>query len=732
MKKLSIVTSKWPRPGYPLLPALYRRAWLNEPLPQAVLAKAGLPPYTTVGALDELVWEEAENPDALQTLANHVVTLVKARLYFRGAPELADQPVLGGTWHTDVDPRELPFAERTRNALERAGRLEDTQWLSRVTGTELLSLRGAGTVTLLDFATVVEAHEAIVHSQAVELAAVQEEFDRLRGEYPLDSISTKNPRLRGLGLLGPSVGEALINELDNRKCELFPLEASEALSRVATVRSVLRRLETEKLDEALLCLVRETVPVRYVEAIAMRLGWDGKGGSTLEEAAEIAGVTRERIRQIEKNLKEALNTGIYIPALDRALEALDRAADIFEPDAALLLRREEITLDSFLPAGVVSAAKILGRPYRFEVGPDKISVQLPGDTKAKAFKKVLRNLSSINHIASVLELQARIYETEKEEPSLTTVRAYLERYPNVVWLDDDHSWFWVRQAEGRNRVVRQIRRMLAVAGALPLETLREGILRYHRTRGTILPRSVLAGLCRAAGFQLNNGVVSASGHIEVGEVLQGIEATMVSVLKKHGSVMYRTDLEDECVERGVNRHSFYVYLTYSPLLERVAPSVYALRGARVDPAEVAHLSAKGVSTEPALQEYGWTKDGAVWLGYRVKRNILASGVVSVPAGVRNMIGERRLELFTSDGASVGTLVVSITGNAWGITPFIGRRGVEADDTLIIALDIDLEVAIVQAGGKDLLLTYHDGDGWGPRHFLEEVTKPLGDELLSDS
>lgn len=699
---------------------------MDEPLPEAVLAQAGLPPYTTVGALDELVWEEAENPEAIQTLAHHITALVKARFYFRGEPELADRTILGGTWRASVDPRGLPFTERTRNVLERAGRLEDTRWLSTVTAAEFLSLRGAGTVTLLDFATVAEAHEATVSTWEAELEGVQQELDKLRAEYPIDSISTKDPRLRDLGLVGSSVAGALDGEMHNERSALFSLEVN-TLTRIANVRGVLRRLGTEKLDEALLHLIRETVPDRYVDPIAMRLGWDGMGGTTLEEAAEVAGVTRERVRQIQKRLEEELKAVTYVPALDRAIEALDRSAETFEVDAASMLRREGITFDSFLPAGVISAAELLGRSYRFEVGVDKISVQLPGDTKAKAFNSAVRSLSNINHVASVLELQARIYDREGEEPPLETVGAYLKRNPHVVWLDDDQSWFWVRQGKGRNRVVRQVQKMLAVMGTLPLETLREGALRNHRTRGTSLPRRVFEGLCRAAGFRVHAGVVSASEHIEVAEVLGNIEATMVDVLRNHGNIVNRADLEDECISRGVNRHSFWVYLSYSPLLERVAPSVYALRGATVDPAEVAHLVGKDRPRESALQDHGWTQDGAIWLGYRVTKNVLSSEVVSVPAAVRNMIGERRLELFTADGASVGTFVVGKTGNAWGLGRFILRRGVEESDALIIAIDTDLEVAIVQAGGEDLLVAHQDGDGWGPRHFLDEVTKPLDDE-----
>ena len=448
----------------------------------------------------------------------------------------------------------------------------------------------------------------------------------------------------------------------------------------------------------------------------------------MKEAAEIAGVSRERIRQVQKSLEETLQKVTYVPALDRAIETLDQAADTFEQDASFLLRREEIVLDSFLPAGVVSAAKMLNRACRFEVGSDKISVRLPGDTKAKIFKQALKSLVNVNHIASVLELQQRAHDIEGIEPSIEIIKAFLDRHPSVVWLDDDHSWFWVRQGEGRNRITGQICKMLAVAGALPFETLREGLLRHHRTQNTILPRKILIGLCRAAGFRVHEGLVSANERIEIGEVLGEIERTMVDVLKNHGGIMHVAGLEDDCLKRGINRHSFWVYLTYSPVLERIAPSVYAFRGARIDPAEVAHLSDKDEPTEPAFQDDGWTKDGAIWLGYRAKRNIISSGVVSVPARVRAMLGNQKSELFTVDGASVGTFVVNNTGNAWGLTPFISRRGVEEGDSLIISLDTELGIAVVQAGSKDLLLTYEDSNGWGPRYFLDKATQPFADGI----
>ncbi len=50
--------------------------------------------------------------------------------------------------------------------------------------------------------------------------------------------------------------------------------------------------------------------------------------------------------------------------------------------------------------------------------------------------------------------------------------------------------------------------------------------------------------------------------------------------------------------------------------------------------------------------------------------------------------------------------------------------------LTVAIDTELEVALLQTGSKDLLIAYQDGGGWGPHHFLKEATRPFDEELLN--
>ena len=338
------------------------------------------------------------------------------------------------------------------------------------------------------------------------------------------------------------------------------------------------------------------------------------------------------------------------------------------------------------------------------------------------FRLVLKSLSDVNYVAPVAELEARVRDISDGDTTQTMVRSFLDRYDNVVWLDSEHNWFWIQQKEGRNRYVNAAKKILSVTNGVSIETLREGVLRHHRTRRMSLPRKIFEAFCRAAGFHNQNGIVSYPGSLNFSEELAPIEQTFVRILVDCENVAGTGELRDRCLEAGVNRHSFFVYLTYSPVIERIADGVYGLRGAKIDPSHVAHILGNYVRPEKALQDNGWTKDGAIWLGYNVTRSLRDTSVVNVPAAVAKILGERRYDLLATDGSNVGHFSIR-KFNAWGFGSFMDRRGVDLGDTLIITVDTDLEVAVIQSGSAEMLASYQDGDGWGPRRVLEEVTAP---------
>ncbi len=711
----AVTDHSWPRPAHALLPIRYRRMWQGERVPDAVALACGLPSTLRLDDLDSTIWAGVV-PVSLVPLANHILQLITARLYHRSDPEGVSSRILIDGWRPSRPVEEFAFAQRTSNVLSKLSVPANAGWMAEVTAEEFLALRGAGALTLLDFATICEANSdwngpRNSSEKPAELAA---SLEALRAEFPLGSISSRDPRLVNATMGGDTLDDALENSVHSGSPESM-------LAQIRALRHDLDQLARQDLEASLLGVLKAISP-DHVEALAARFGWHGQARKTQQEVGEIIGVSRARAHQIEKRFREKAQDVSFLPALDAAITALTDAAGSFDSEPHTVLQRAGLALSSFDPAGIAVAADIFSKPIRFHAGDSASPFMLEGDSEiAAAVGQVVKGLTDVNHVASVAEVQARVAEAIDIEPPVDDLRALLNRIDSIVWLDSDRDWFW----DGREtRYINMARKILSVSNPIPIESLRSGVLRHHRTNHMSLPRLAFEGLCRVAGFTIVDGQVSDEAPADWKVLLGDVERTIVEVMSRHDDVMMGRDLRDSCVERGINRHSYWLYLSYSPLLERVAPGVYALRGRKVDPSVVAEMSGRDVVRTRPLQDHGWTKDGAIWLAYAVNTNIYDSGVIGVPFAVGKVIGERRLELYAIDGSGMGTLAVGSAGKAWGLTPFIGRRGVDVGDYVVVSLDLDLEVAVVQAGTRDLVLTYEEGEGPGPRRILEAATFPM--------
>jgi hypothetical protein len=155
----------------------------------------------------------------------------------------------------------------------------------------------------------------------------------------------------------------------------------------------------------------------------------------------------------------------------------------------------------------------------------------------------------------------------------------------------------------------------------------------------------------------------------------------------------------------MNQHTFWVYLIYSPILERYASGVYGLRGADISPGEAEALRPRVVRSR-ALVDYGWKKDGVPWIAYPVTENLLRSGVAGMPAGLRDALGEGSWPLVTVDGTTVGKLVCR-GGSVWGMKPYFKRRGADIGDFMVLEIDRRTSVATVRLGGKEIYEQVHE-------------------------
>jgi hypothetical protein len=703
----------YPRSGAPLLPSALESILGDEPVTKQVLHRFSLPGNLQLRDLDERVWSEFPAA-SIEELARQVVAVTAGRF-----PEILASGVLA-----PIDPSGEDLSLRARNALFRSGLLGTPRGALLPLG-ELARQPGVGAKTLLEWliagGLAVSATEVVSKSESPKeraassspSRAVKAAADKLRRARWCQDIHAGDPRLGAqLARLHPRA------ETPSEAAELLAgmsftpgaarIKARE-LREFYALGGKLRRLPLEdELGQILDAVLTGSKTGRV--AVGRRLGFEGASPVTLEEAGRAAGLTRERVRQLELRFMDGVQAAPpWSPVLGRALKTLEELTPVRVFEAEQLLVEKSIVRDSFSIGSLFSAAQALDR-----------QVDLIHDARAgliysatlevtpQTVGREARRLTEHWGAATIDALQNELSDEVGSTVSPSVLRLFLGSVKTFEWLDDDRDWFWIRDVP-RNRLLNQVEKVMSVAGSIALSELREGVGRWYRMEGFRPPREVLARLCEQSGFYSRDGdrIVEGPNLRPWERVLGGVERGIAEVLFEHGPVMRRDDLERIAVEeRGLNRSSFYVNLGYSPVFARYAPGVYGLRGARITAAEVNALIPPRVRTQ-RLVDHGWTSDGRVWLGYKMSTSAVQAGVLSVPSALQEFV--RGSYLLSSDGDKpVGTLVIK-GGHMWGVGPFYRRWGVEENDYVVVKIDIDKRCATIAAGGEELLVRLQEAE-----------------------
>lgn len=444
-------------------------------------------------------------------------------------------------------------------------------------------------------------------------------------------------------------------------------------------------LETELAWFALIAAKRNR---RNAEILISRWGLDGKGGVTLQEAGDRFGLTRERVRQIEARARKLVSArDIKLPMLDKALaiiaaSGIDTVARVEER-----LKESGVSRKAFRIDGILEMAKLQSRDVDFELTTLR-EIRLIGPPKVRSICSRLlseckRRASKIG-VVNVLDLSDSTGHRFGVSVPIEATRRIVGQLKGCSWLDAERDWLWF-PASPRNRLRNQVWKVLSVANGLPVSELREAVGRWHRMQGFAPPKAILSELCnQLSGVSVLNGCVTSTSPPRPEDVLGSVERAFVEIFRDHGGIMRRSDLEAACVARGVNLSSFYVYLGYSSLIEKLGVGVYALRGSKVQPGQVDELRAS-VKRSGSLVDSGWTDDARVWIGYSMSHSTLVSGVVSIPSGLKEVL-EGEYTLVAPDRQVFGPLRCS-DGQAWSLSKFWRRRGGEDGDPFLLIFDL---------------------------------------------
>jgi len=443
----------------------------------------------------------------------------------------------------------------------------------------------------------------------------------------------------------------------------------------------------------------------------MYFGWNGEYGTTLQQIADVVGLTRERVRQICTRIATRMSSRqLAAPRLEAAIREVESLCPRPAEDIERQLQKLGIARTPFRLEGLLNAARILGCRVAFgiiRVRGQRMAIR--GD-EARRIREVIRCSEAAvrsRGTATVREIAMLASEVTSEEVSEDLVTVALECVESLQWLDNDKVWFTVRHVR-KNRVVSRIRKILSVSPEIHVSELRRGVARHRVMDGYAPPSRVLLEMCSKLDWCIVDGdTVRLSTPGTWAFAIRGVERQIAEILRHHGGVMHRNELDAACADAGITSATTQMHLSNSPILDRLAVGIYALRGERIDTTAVERIKRKYSEREWVRLDHGWTTSGAVWITYKLSHAIVSTGVIGLPGAMRQFL-EGKFQLMDSAGVRVGDVSIR-SHNAWGLGPFFRRRDVEVGDTLYVEFDLRARSAIVRVGSTSSLDHMLSGD-----------------------
>lgn len=712
---IDIKSIKWGTPPAPLFPRSLIAVWASYTLPTWVCADTRLPVGTTLAGLHSEIWTTM--PKLNQRLRHFLFFLLKSHIQ-----DIENIRCINRNWPPGLKVSDIGWKTRTRNCLRRQGLLKNEKRLANITFGKLFKIRGMGPLTVLDFSATLEgAMDAYDQFASVDNVTEQISLlNELAEEDWLRQISNQDPRFAPFL---PSNEGTLQDRLD------LLLSEPDALTDIVSnqfspesindIYSKFIEIQDKLLEDSLLDFLKLVLKTNEekLDMLAARLGWNGKKPTTLQKSGDKIGLTRERVRQIQRRFLNHLpNHEVFMPMVDKALETLERCVPLTLDQASKTLLDAGISKTMFSPHSLLDAARLLGKKTSLNICKTRTGKMLVNDSHTQLVQmiptmayKLAGQSGATNVFQMRFALESKGHNIEESE-----LRRLLHTNKKLDFLDSD--WFWCPDVPiERNRLRNVTRRILSVNTPQSLQNIREGARRQYRYRATSHARyktltlppieTIKTLFFRHPDFKVENNFVYSSTPLEYKTELGETERIMVEVLRSSpAGIMDRNSFEQGCVDHGMNENTFSVYSTYSCILEHVDIDIWKLRGVNVDPTtvEAVRIANHLKPHNKQVLQFGWDQNGKLWIATRLPHFGKNSLVIGCPSAVRRYLEKREFE-YTPKGSEhhCGKIVFDQRGTSWGYGPYIRQNGLDENDILLAEFDLETNTAKLSVGDDEL-------------------------------
>ncbi len=423
--------------------------------------------------------------------------------------------------------------------------------------------------------------------------------------------------------------------------------------------------------------------------LGARNGW-GQSVTTLDACGAAAGVTRERVRQIETALHRRADHRVYpLPevvasAVEMAVSeaGLDGLGDALE-DAGLT-DNSFWTVDALVTLlvrfGYPAHSQALRQHWREAVADLASANHLHADAVRTA-----RDRLGLVRLNSVVDSEGQLLTSEE------AVKALKSKYSRVFVADGVALAGSKSQTMLEGNLAKQFAGSSQLRGAEILSGLDR--VRRHRKAPPLPSNAALLDLLQQSGAMHAAGPDLFEGPAAVLEP-GGMDEWLLHELSQYsGKVAHRSTILNSARQQGLNVSSFVLALSYWPTVRGVGSNTGLIRAVGSDPTpeEMQHA----IDVMRALYvptDFSWrVESGAICLSISLGNAVMDTGVISVPSGLAMLLDEGGYSISCTCEQEFGGRLTRNPDNSWlyGFQPvmthFPPMHGIYVGDSIEVRL-----------------------------------------------
>ena len=427
-----------------------------------------------------------------------------------------------------------------------------------------------------------------------------------------------------------------------------------------------------------------SISPREADVVVKRFGLRGQPRVTLAKVGESHGVSRARVQQIQAGLLRQLGpvvagelhacsrAGSRLDALNRAFQALPTrpGEDVHCIDDILNLAALD---DAWWPCGIAMLAE------------------------------------DVN--GSIARVDQHL------------IREWLIHRPDAILLDSRMN-FMRRRSENKSPYITAARKLLAIHEVVSIAVVHEAVLDTWRSelwRECMLSVDWLRAFLRSSTLAVKGDCLERTGLGGSSDGLSQSEQQLLGALQDLGGVAPLDELRERLP--GLRRQGSTLSQTLygrTPIVQRLGPSIFGIRGAAHDPERVAALEDHAVRRgHPWLNRGGWKRDARRSLQYRLPSKRVPPSRIRLPNDITDaLLGDNGrlgpLIWRLPDGLqhSIGVQVSSAGTYLTGVRPALDRLFASGGDTINVRVNPDgsWEIALAEEAPAESVVI-RMGRGW---------------------